>query len=415
MHKKLLCFAWATGFATFFFGCNFKSTNQLKSAPLKLEAGFSATIVADSLGAARHLAVNKSGDIYVKLGALKDGKGIYCLSDTDGDGMIDQTSSFGNYPGTGILIKDNYLYTSSNTEVYRYKLNDKQRVIDESQPEVIVKGLVARAVDGSKPMVIDNENNLYVAVASYSDACKNETVDGKSCPLLDSVAGIWQFKADKLNQSYAEGVRFATGLKGVVGFAWNDISKSLFAMHHGRGAFHENYPQYFNAAYSAKFPAETMYELTKGADAGWPYIYYDQVQHKKLQAPEFGGDGKKEGDRKYLDPIMAFPAHLGPNDMLFYTGSMFPEKYKNGAFIAFHSQSPEIHKGFCVAFVPFKNGKPSGAWEIFADDFAGVDLKNPTGPSQHKPCGLAQGPDGALYVSDDLQGTIYRIAYQGKN
>ena len=397
---------------TLFFSACKQHTDTNKPAPLTLEPGFSATIIADSLGAARHLAVSKNGEVYVKLNRLKDGKGIYRLSDADGDGVFEKKTSFGDYIGTGILFHDQYLYASSNTTVYRYKLDNEQHIIDENQPEIVVDGLVAHAVDGAKPLVIDPQENLYVAVASYSDNCGNESKDGKSCPLLDSVAGVWQFKANGSKQSYADGIRYATGLKGVMGFAWNDVSHTLFALQHGRGNFHEKYPQYFDAAYSAKYPAETMYALHQGVDAGWPYIYYDHIQHKKLQAPEFGGDGKKEGDSKYMDPIMAFPAHLGPNDLLFYTGDMFPAKYKNGAFIAFHNQSSEIHKGFCIAFVPFKDGKPSGQWEVFADGFAGIDLINPTGPAQHKPCGLAQGPDGALYVSDDLQGTIYRIAYQ---
>jgi len=92
---------------------------------------------------------------------------------------------------------------------------------------------------------------------------------------------------------------------------------------------------------------------------------------------------------------------------------MFPAKYKNGAFIVFHNQSQSLKKGFLVAFVPFKNGKPSGQWEVFADNFAGFDLKSPTGPFQHRPIGLAQGRDGALYVADDLKGTIYKITYPG--
>jgi glucose/arabinose dehydrogenase len=90
--------------------------------------------------------------------------------------------------------------------------------------------------------------------------------------------------------------------------------------------------------------------------------------------------------------------------LLFYTGNKFPQKYRNGAFIAFHGKSPELQKGYVVAFVPFKNGKPSGKWEIFADNFI-IDK------DQHKPCGLAQAPDGSIYVSDDAKGTIYRIQY----
>jgi len=108
---------------------------------------------------------------------------------------------------------------------------------------------------------------------------------------------------------------------------------------------------------------------------------------------------------------------MAPDGLIFYEGNMFPEKYKHGAFIAFHgswNRSPEPQKGFFVAFVPFKDGKPSGDWEIFADDFAGGEQYMSPNEAKHRPCGLAEGPDGALYVSDDKGGTIYKIVYKGK-
>ena len=136
-----------------------------------------------------------------------------------------------------------------------------------------------------------------------------------------------------------------------------------------------------------------------------------------MLAPEYGGDGKTEGSAEYKNPDMAFPAHMAPNALLFYTGNMFPARYKNGAFIAFHgswNRTPFPQEGYYVAFVPFENGKPTGKWEIFANGFAGVDVITSTGSAQHRPCGLAEGPDGSLYVSDDSKGTIYRIIYNGK-
>jgi glucose/arabinose dehydrogenase len=146
-------------------------------------------------------------------------------------------------------------------------------------------------------------------------------------------------------------------------------------------------------------------------------IFYDQIQHKKILAPEYGGDGKKEGGQDAIDPTVAFPGHLAPDGLLFYTGNMFPAKYRNGAFIAFHgswNRAPEPQEGYYVVFVPFKAGKPSGDWEVFANGFSGMqEVKNP-GDAKHRPCGLAQGPDGSLYVSDDAKGTIYRIIYNGK-
>lgn len=381
---------------------------------IKLPAGFSATILGTDLGATRHITVSKNGDIYAKLSKLKDGKGILLLRDTNKDGVIDETKYFGNYPGTGVTIKNGYLYASSNTGVLRYKLNEKEEIIDIENPEKIVDGLVDKGRDNAKPFVIDNANNIYVTVGSYNDPCR-EKGTGKGimpCSILDSAGGIWKFNAEKMNQTFSDGIRYATGLKNAVGTAWNSKTNMLFATVHGRGQFHDFYPQYYTPKQSAELPGETLYELHQGDDAGWPYIYYDQFQKKKIVAPEYGGDGKKTGGEKAINPIVAFPAHLGPNDLLFYTGKMFPAKYKNGAFIAFHGQSQELHKGYLVAFVPFVNNKPSGKWEIFADNFAGIDLVKPTGPVQHRPCGLAQGPDGALYVSDDLGGTIYRIAYK---
>lgn len=383
-------------------------------ADIRLPAGFSASIVAEDLGPARHIAISKTGDIYVKLAKLKDGKGIYRLRDTNQDGVIDERVGFGDYVGTGIYLKNGYLYTSSNSSIYRYKLNDKGEVISPDQPELLVTGLRVKTRDQSKSIAVDNQDNIYVNIASDNDACR-EAGTGKGmmpCPLLDSAAGIWQFKAGVPNQSFADGVRYATGLKNVVGLDWNSKTNSLFVMQHGRGQFHDFYPQYYTPQQSAELPAETMYEVHRGDDAGWPYVYYDPVQKKKILAPEYGGDGKKTGGEKTITPVADFPAHMGPNGLLFYTGTLFPAKYRNGAFIAFHAQSSALHKGYLVAFVPFKGGKPSGKWEIFADNFAGTDLVKPTGPVQHRPCGLAQGSDGSLYVTDDLNGTLFRIAYK---
>ena len=389
---------------------------DLPKANLNLPHGFSASIVADSIGPVRHIAINHEGDIYVKLSALKDGKGIYMLSDTDHDGRIDKKTGFGSYPGTGILINGGYLYATSNSDVFRYKLNDKGVVADTGKAETLVHGLVDRKRDNSKSIVIDSQQNLYVTVGSYNETCRKEgSGEGiPGCPLLDSAGGVWQFKTDKLNQGYSDAVHYARGLKNVVGINWNGTANSLFVMQHGRGSFDDKFPQYYTPEQSSELPAETMYELHKGDDAGWPFVYYDQFQKKKMLAPEYGGDGKKSVTGRYIDPVVAFPAHMGPNDLLFYTGNMFPAKYKNGAFIVFHGQSPQLKKGYLVAFVPFKDGKPSGDWEIFADNFAGMDLNKPTGPVQHRPMGIAQAPDGSLYVSDDLKGTIYRISYSDK-
>lgn len=393
-----------------------------KAAAIVLPQGFTATVVAENLGQARHLAVNANGDVYVKLGKLKDGKGIVGLRDLNGDGKADKITSFGEYPGTGMVIKKGYLYASSNSEIFRYKLNERNEIADIDKPERVVTGLWDKRQHNSKSIALDNAGNLYVSIGAPSNACQvTDRTKGSPgqdpCPILDSAAGIWQFKADGKAQTYANGVRYATGLRNVVGLDWNTATNTLFVMQHGRDQLNNLYPELFDSVQSAELPAEEMFEVKNAGDNfGWPYCYFDQLQNKKVLAPEYGGDGKKQGRCTDAQmPVIAFPGHLAPNGLLFYTGSQFPEKYRNGAFIAFHgswNRAPMPQKGYFVAFVPFKDGKPSGPWETFAEGFAGV--KNLTSPSQaqYRPCGLAQGPDGALYITDDVKGTIWKITYK---
>ncbi|WP_237722165.1 PQQ-dependent sugar dehydrogenase [Sediminibacterium roseum] len=391
------------------------------NAGLKLPAGFGALKVADGIGRARHIAVTEQGDIYVKMnGRIAEGRGILKLHDSNGDGRADETTGIANYNGTGIAIRNGYLYASSDNDVYRYKL-DAQGNIADAKGEKIISGLLNRHHHESKSIALDNDGNIYVNIGAFSNSCQEKPGPGSKgmmpCNILDSAGGIWQFRADKLNQVYSDGIKFATGLRNVVGLDWNTQTNQLFVMQHGRDDLHVLWPDLFTERDNAEKPAECMYVLKKGDNAGWPYIYYDPEQKKKIVAPEYGGDGKKEGSKEYIDPVMAFPAHLAPNGLLFYTGNMFPAKYKNGAFVAFHgswNRAPLPQEGYYVVFVPFENGKPTGKWEVFASGFTGMESGVTPRSAAHRPCGLAQGPDGSLYISEDSKGTIYRVVYNGK-
>ena len=388
-----------------------------KDSTIVLPVGFNASKTATDLGRTRHIAIAPNGDIYVKLEKLKDGKGIYCLHDSNGDGTPDQVTGFGNYVGTGICIKNNYLYASSNSEVFRYKF--KEGKADESSEEKIITGLLDQGQHNSKSITLDNAGNIYVNIGCPSNICqvadRQKGSPGQDpCPLLETAGGIWQFKADKLNQSYAQGVRYATGLRNVVGLDWNNDVNDLYVMQHGRDMLFQFYPEMFDAKSGALNPAEEMFRIKKGSDCGYPYCYYDNEKKQKLLNPEYGGDRVKTGpcDGKEKS-IVQFPGHLAPNALLFYTGTLFPEKYRHGAFIAFHgswNRSPEPQAGYFIVFVPFKNGLPSGNWEIFADGFAGKNINR----AKYRPCGLAQAPDGSIYVSEDNNGTIWNINYTAK-
>ena len=120
---------------------------------------------------------------------------------------------------------------------------------------------------------------------------------------------------------------------------------------------------------------------------------------------------------QFTEPVAAFPAHWAPVDMKFYTGSQFPAKYENGAFIAFHgswNRAPDPQAGYNVTFQRFANGKATGDFEVFAEGFAGrTPLKLPN-DAVARPDGVAQAPDGSLYISDSQNGKIWRVMYTGK-
>src|SRR5690606_27463857 len=129
------------------------------------------------------------------------------------------------------------------------------------------------------------------------------------------------------------------------------------------------------------------------------------------------GDGNIVADcDQYEKPIIGFPGHWAPNDLLFYRGNQYPERYHNGAFIAFHgstNRGPYPQAGYFIAFVPFAAGKPSGPWEVFADGFGGPNPIHSANEAAYRPMGLATGPDGSLYVADTEKGKIWRIMFKG--
>ncbi len=340
--------------------------NGIKADPdnggLKLQNGFSAIIVADTLGSGRHIAVRSNGDIYLALRSLKNGKGIAALRDKDGDGRADIISYFGNTITTGMDIDSNYLYFSNFHEVYREPLSPGE-LVPEGTPEVLATGFPDQSQHPDKAFALDGKGNLYVNVGAPSNACQvtDRTAGSPGmdpCPYLERHAGIWKFRSDVANQTQmGEGHRYASGIRNSIAIAWNQSNNKLYVVQHGRDQLYQLYPDLYNAQQGAELPAEEFLLVEDGDFFGWPYCYYDQTKKMKVLAPEYGGDGTKAGrcsDAK--DPIMAFPGHLAPNDLLFYTGKMFPERYRNGAFIAFHgswNRAPEPQKGFFVAFVPF--------------------------------------------------------------
>lgn len=411
-----------------------KNNDGFTSAPprnvvISVPDSFNVAVVAEQTGRARHIAVSSNGDIYVKLRSPNP-KGIMVLRDENNDGKADKTEVFGDYEdtgeyGTGMRIYRGYLYFSTAGEVYRIKLTDGE-MVPKGKVELIMKDDYKNDPHGyehiAKPITFDNDGHLYVQFGAPGDMCQlNNRKPGEAgqspCPQLEDHGGVWQFDANKLNQTQKEGKRYATGIRSIVGMDWNPANNTLYALQHGRDDLHRTWPALYTPWQSAVLPSEEFLKVTEGSDAGWPYYYYDQFQKKKILNPEYGGDGKKTGEGDKLNqPIVAFPGHWAPNDLLFYTGDQFPDRYKNGAFIAFHGstiRAPYPQAGYFIGFVPFKDGMPSGEFEVFADGFAGVDTIVNTSDAAYRPMAVAMGPDGSLYVGESEQGKIWKITYKG--
>lgn len=396
---------------------------------LALPGDFEAVVVVDSIGRARHLAVNGNGDIYVKLRVPDaQNRGSVALRDNNNDGKADLIEYFGDYPdtgnyGTAMRIHKGYLYFTTAGEVLRTKLTPG-KLVPEGKTETIVVDNYKRGKYShiAKPITFDLKGNLYVPFGSPSDVCqvadRQPGSPGQTpCPELKEHGGVWKFSENKLNQKQSDGKLYATGIRSIVGMEWNKLDNSLYAMQHGRDDLTRSWSSMYSPWQSALLPSEEFLKVPEGSDSGWPYAYYDFMQGKKLYNPEYGGDGKKEVEAgKYNMPIIGFPGHFAPNDLLFYTGDQFPARYKNGAFVAFHGstiRAPYPQGGYCVAFVPFVNGKFSSEWELFADGFGGVDTIVNTSDAKYRPMGIAQGPDGSLYLNDSEKGKIWRVMYKG--
>lgn len=390
---------------------------------LELPDGFQAVLVAEDVGPARHLTVRDNGDIYLALSEEQDGAGIAALRDTNEDGVAEEIEYFGEHTGTGIDIRDGYLYRSSDLEVFRYEMSE-DNLIPDTEAETIVTGLPEQNSHAAKSFTFDNSGNLYVNVGGPSNACQEDARSPESpgqdpCPQLERQGGIWQFLADETDQDQQEdGHRYATGIRNAVALDWNSSANKLYAVQHGRDQLNALWSDLFDEEENAQLPAEEFFSIEDGDNFGWPYSYYDHFQEKRVLSPEYGGDGEEVGRAEdFEEPIYAFPAHWAPNDLLFYNGEQFPEKYRNGAFVAFHgswNRAPEKQEGYRVSFLPFDGEAPSGEDETFANGFAGTEEIESPSDAEHRPMGLATGPDGSLYISDSVKGNVWRIVYTGE-
>lgn len=398
---------------------------------LFLPEGFSATVFVDSIKTGiRHIAVSQNGVVYAKLKRPSDEGSIAMLTDTNKDGKADEIKFIGahdeeqeyNY-STAARIYQSYLYFSSQLTIYRQKLDSVTHkpiglieiVLKDDHPHGSHEHI-------AKPIAFDDKGFMYVPFGAPSNNCqepkRTPMVHGRDpCPELEEHGGIWKFNASELNQTQDDGELFATGLRSIVALDWNKKNKSLYAVMHGRDDLKRLWPDTYTPWESSLLPSEEFLKIEKGDHFGWPYCYYDQLQRKKVLSPEYLGDGRTTTRcEEYKDPIIGFPGHWAPNDLVFYRNYHFPDYYRNGAFVSFHgstNRAPYPQSGYFVGFIPFENGQATGDFDVFADGFAQVDPIVNVSDAVYRPMGIAFSTNGKMYIGDTNKGRIWEIEYSG--
>ncbi len=400
---------------------------------LRLSPSWCATVFADKLGHVRHMVVAPNGVLYVNTwsGVYYDndkppaGGFLIALKDSKSTGRADIVKRFGDgvaqgsAGGTGIGFYNGAIYAEENDKIVRFAL-PKDALVPDGPYQVVLTGMPITGDHPMHPFIIDAQGNIFIDSGSPTNSCQVqnrmlELPGVKPCKELETRAGIWRYSADKLDQTFSPAGRYATGIRNGEGFGF-DAAGRLFVTQHGRDQLWQNWPKLYTPKASAELPAEELVELTKGADFGWPECYFDGYQRRLVLAPEYGGDGGRTRGvcaGKHV-PVAFFPAHWAPNDLLIDNFPRLPAAYRGGAFVAFHgswNRAPLPQGGYNVVFQPLKDGKAAGNFIVFADGFAGRYLE--PGRAAFRPTGLAGAPDGAIFVSDDVHGRIWRLTYHG--
>ena len=208
---------------------------------ITLPDGFCASVVVDSIGPARHIAIAPNGDIYVK--TRSEEGGVAALRDTTGDFKADIIERFSDMTPmgnsgivweTGMAVHNGYIWASNTEAVYRWPMPENGALVPEGDPEIVVSGFPEQQSHDSKSIAFDDSGHLYVNVGAPSNACQEQSRTPGSpgmdpCPQLERQAGIWRFSADSLGQTQQEdGFRYATGIRNVVGLDWNSSNNSLY-------------------------------------------------------------------------------------------------------------------------------------------------------------------------------------------
>lgn len=344
---------------------------------LKLLPGFKINVFAKDLGHARMLAVADDGTVFLTRPA--EGK-VSAMRDVDGDGVAEKNEVVlsGIKDVHGITIHENFLYLATTKQLWRAPLSGGK----PGKTEILIKDFPDGGQHSKRTLAFGPDGALYFSVGSSCNNC--EESDSEHATILRIDPQNWQRKV------------FAKGLRNTIGFSWHPETKEFWGMDHGSDDRGDN------------IPPEELNLLRENGDYGWPFCYGQNIVDKKANEPKSGT--KKDRCAKAIPPVLEYQAHSAPIGFAFYTGTKFPQEFRNDAFFASRgSWNRKPATGYKIVRVHFESGKPVE----FQDFVSGFLIENGEAFFA-RVAGLAIGKDGSLLFTDDTNGMIYRVSYAGE-
>jgi glucose/arabinose dehydrogenase len=354
-------------------------TEQSPMLPLQrlsLPEGFKIELYAEGVDNARSMTMGDDGTLFV--GTRRANK-LYAIQDTDGDYRADRVILLDTtlVVPNGVAFHDGALYVAEVNRMLRYP-DIEQQLDNPPTPEVVYDDYPTEFHHGWKYIAFGPDNKLYVPVGAPCNICDSATVDPR-------YASITRMDPDGTNREIV-----ANGVRNTVGFTWHPETGELWFTDNGRDMLGDDIP-----------PCELNRVSETGQHFGYPFCHGDA-----LADPEFG-DQHPCSD--FVPPVQNLGAHVAPLGVKFYTGAMFPEKYRGHVFIAEHGSWNRSSKvGYRITMVTL-DGNEATSYEPFIDGW----LEEASQEAFGRPVDILLLQDGSMLISDDVGDAIYRVTYSG--
>ena len=351
-------------------------TDLPAGAGLRVPIGFEVNLFASELLSPHSMAISPTGDVFV---TEANAGQVRVLRDADQDGVADTSFVFasGFRMPSGIVFHNGGLYLADQRAVWHLLPDESGQKARTRQPITRAGGLGQANGHWTRELAVaPNGTDLYVAIGSARNLAQEKNPRA-TIQKLDLVRGSLE--------------TFASGLRNPVGLSFYPDTDRLFSI------VSERY------GYGDDMVPDFMTEVREDGFYGWPYAYLGAHPD-----PRFGRI-RPDLVAKTLVPDLLLEPHSTPSGLVFYQGNQFPEEYRGDAFIALRgSSNRSIPTGYKIIRVPFENGVPTGSYETFAVGF--WHQGEETAKIWGRPAGLVVAQDGALLISDDANGTIWRIS-----